>query len=147
MFWDRVVLALLLALLGWMSYKLITRSVLQNAADQTGAVEGYYPGNPAILYFSSVKCSPCEAVQKPVLDQLKARNSRLQLIEIDALKYPEMADRWGILSLPTTFLIDSSGKVRGVNHGVVLEGKIAAQFQALGEEILFGNVQEKLELN
>ena len=41
------------------------------------------------------------------------------MIEIDAIAQSNLADYWGVLSLPTTFIIDSHGRPRKVNHGVV----------------------------
>ncbi len=57
----------------------------------------------------------------------------LQLIEIDVTIQPNLADAWGVLSLPTTFIIDSIGQPRGVNHGVAMEEKLLAQLEKIGE--------------
>jgi len=57
----------------------------------------------------------------------------IQLIEIDVTDQPNLTDAWGVLSLPTTFIIDSIGKPRGMNHGVATEEKLIAQLEKIGE--------------
>ena len=41
------------------------------------------------------------------------------MIRVDATEDPEAARRWGVMSVPTTFVIDRQGKPRGVYNGVV----------------------------
>lgn len=92
-----------------------------------GAI-GYRPGVPAILYFTAPDCAPCESIQKPALNRLGDRLSgRLQILEVDASRKTRLADAWGVLTVPTTFVIDASGRPRRVNHGPTLEHKLMAQ--------------------
>jgi len=42
----------------------------------------------------------------------------VQVIEVNALNQPDAADRWGVLSIPTTFVLDGRGALREVNRGV-----------------------------
>ena len=51
----------------------------------------------------------------------------LQVLEMDATQEPDLASSWGVLSVPTTFLIDSRGKLRHVNHGVASAEKLLTQ--------------------
>lgn len=95
---------------------------------------GYRPGHPAVLYFTSPDCAPCESVQRPALDRLAEHfDGRLLVLEVDATRQSRLADGWGVLSVPTTFLIDSNGRVRRVNHGPTREGALLAQFNEIGE--------------
>jgi thiol-disulfide isomerase/thioredoxin len=89
---------------------------------------GYRPGVPAILYFTAPDCAPCETLQKPALGRLADRlGSKLQILEVDASVKNRVADAWGVLAVPTTFVIDASGRPRRVNHGPTLEHKLMAQ--------------------
>lgn len=56
---------------------------------------------------------------------------KIQVVEIDASNQPEVARQWGVLSVPTTFVIDKKGKARFVNHGVTRADKLLHQIGQL----------------
>jgi thioredoxin 1 len=88
------------------------------------------PGVPAIVYFTSPNCAPCQFQQKPALARLQADlGDGLQVIEVDALAQTEAAARWGVLSVPATFVLDRTGHPRDVNFGVAGVDKLKAQLQ------------------
>lgn len=89
-------------------------------------------GIPAVVYFWSEACGPCKAVQSPALKQLHAKlgPESIQVIEINALENPDIADAWGVLSLPTTFIVDGTGQPRHVNHGVARAEQLERQLLA-----------------
>ena len=53
----------------------------------------------------------------------------MQIIEIDATQEPELARDWGVLSVPTTFLLDAHGVARHVNHGATTAEKLLEQMR------------------
>jgi hypothetical protein len=57
----------------------------------------------------------------------------IQIIEVNAKAREDLAREWGVLSLPTTFILDSQGRPRGINHGVAGARKLAQQLEAIGE--------------
>lgn len=131
---ERLALTLLFVGLGWLAYRTISGYIVHRNAGIALRLDGYHPGRPAILYFTAPGCGPCETIQRPALLELEARSSgRVQVIEVDAIEHPELADAWGVLTVPTTFVIDSFGRPRGVNHGVARIGKLAHQLAAVGE--------------
>jgi len=90
------------------------------------------PGIPAILYFTSPDCAPCLTQQKPALRALQdTLGDGLQVIEVNALEDRQAADRWGVLSVPTTFVLDRQGQPREVNYGVARAEKLKQQLQAM----------------
>jgi len=87
-------------------------------------------GKPVLLYFTTPTCAPCKTVQRPAIHRLQElAGDRLQIVEIDASLQPEVASQWGVLSVPTTFIIDATGAPRYVNHGVTSAEKLLDQFQ------------------
>ncbi|RPI94603.1 MAG: thioredoxin [Chloroflexi bacterium] len=90
------------------------------------------PGIPAILYFTSPTCVPCKTQQRPAIQRLLSElGDRVQVIEVDALEQPDAADRWGVLSIPTTFILDRQGQPRTVNYGVTRADKLKHQLLGL----------------
>lgn len=84
-----------------------------------------------LVYFTSPDCVPCRAVQEPAIDQVQAQlGSQLEVVQIDATAQPELADRWGVLSVPTTFLV-RAGQIRQVNRGVVRAEQLRRQIDSL----------------
>jgi thiol-disulfide isomerase/thioredoxin len=126
----RAILALGIALFGLGIYAVINRVILRRAAKNFLGLEEYIPGSPAVLYFTMEGCVPCKTTQRPALDRLsEIIGEKIQIIWVDALERPDLAESWGVLSVPTTFIIDSDGQPRRVNHGVALAEKLLAQLE------------------
>jgi len=131
---DRLVLALALLLLGYLAYRGYGWAVLRRRARYGLGIDEYRPGRPAILYFTDPGCAPCLSVQDPALQEVGALYGEgLQIIKVQALERPDLTDGWGVLSLPTTFIIDSGGRPRGVNHGVARAPRLLDQLATIGE--------------
>jgi thiol-disulfide isomerase/thioredoxin len=121
--WALGIAGILLAAF-WLVNKLI---LARNHGNQMG-LESLHPGIPAILYFTTPDCAPCKTMQRPALQRLQAQlGDGLQVIEVDAAAQPNLADYWGVLSVPTTFIIDEHGEARRVNHGVASTDKLLSQ--------------------
>jgi hypothetical protein len=70
--------------------------------------------------------------QRPAIQRLLSEmGDGVQVIEVDALEQPEAADRWGVLSIPTTFILDRQGQPREINYGVARAEKLKHQLQGL----------------
>lgn len=84
-----------------------------------------------ILAFSSEDCSPCHTLQRPALDRLLGeREGQVSVVEIDAPTSPELTRRYAVLTVPTTVVLDASGKAHAVNYGFAPAGKLLAQVDA-----------------
>lgn len=133
---NELILRLLWALaiigLGLGVYLLVNRLILQRSHGLTYDLEGFKPGRPGILYFTTPDCAPCKTIQRPALQQVRSQlGEGLQIIEIDATDRPEIASQWNVLSVPTTFVIDAKGQPRHVNHGATRAEKLLQQIQAI----------------
>lgn len=111
-------------------YWLANRVILRRVRGKRLGLESVRPDIPAILYFTTPTCAPCKTVQRPALGRLKERlGDCLQVIEVDTSSRPDLADYWGVLSVPTTFVIDSQGRARRVNHGVASAERLLRQIE------------------
>ncbi len=113
--------------LGWIAFNRL--SVRRLARLTTGhdtatpidsILNGLAAGVPTIIYFTTPFCEPCRTLQRPTLNQLQAElgADNVQIVQIDATEQPDAADRWGVFSAPTTFILDAAWTPRGVNRGV-----------------------------
>lgn len=127
----RASLALGFVLVGVFSYWVINAIILRRLRKPASGIEDMVPGTPVILYFTTPDCQPCATQQRPALMSLSEElGAQVQIFQVDATQRPELADYWGVLSVPTTFIIDSNGQPRGVNHGVASAEKLRRQLEA-----------------
>jgi len=116
-------------ILGGFSLYLVYNWTLKNRASNLLADLGpIRPGAFLLVYFTTPTCVPCKTVQRPAIQKISEMlGNTLQVLEIDATQQPDLASRWGVLSVPTTFLIDPRGQVRYVNHGVTRAEQLLIQ--------------------
>ena len=125
----RLLIALLILLSGVLLYRGINSLTLRRARVRVPGLERLRPGVPVLLYFTTSTCAPCKTIQRPAIQRLQERiGEQLEVVEVDASSQPELASQWGVLSVPTTFIIDAQGKPRYVNHGVAPLDKLQRQF-------------------
>lgn len=119
---ERLIIALLIAALGILTWYAYNRWSLRRITAQAAIdplLAGLQPGIPTIVYFTTPFCAPCRTVQKPTLTQLQAElGAAIQIVQIDATEDPASADRWGVFSAPTTFVLDANHQPRYINRGV-----------------------------
>lgn len=86
-------------------------------------------GIATIVYFTTPMCIPCKTQQQPALRKLQTElgDNAIQIIEIDATEDMSAAERWGVLSAPTTFVLDETFQPVHINHGVADVNKLKQQ--------------------
>ncbi len=132
----RALLAAALIALGIAAYWAWNRIQLRRLGQARGTVlrglESTRPGVAAVLYFTTPDCLVCRTAQKPALQRLEADLGAggVQIVEIDATVDTAVADYWGVLSVPTTFVIDAQGTPRSINHGLTSKEKLQRQIEA-----------------
>ena len=121
---ERLALALILMSVGFAAWRLFTRGQLARAARLGAArdplLHGVPDGVPAILYFTTPTCAPCRLQQTPALERLKGElGDAVHVVRVDATEQPDAASRWGVVSVPTLFVLGRDGAARHVHNGVV----------------------------
>lgn len=136
----RLALAVAIILAGLLLYRAVNLLTLARARSQARLAAparaahpaGARPAAATLLYFTTPTCAPCKTVQRPAIQRLREWvGDDIQVIEIDASEQPDLAGRWGVMSVPTTFVLDASGAPRYVNHGVAPADKLLRQIEAL----------------
>lgn len=131
---ERLLIVLLLAGTAYITYRLFTRRQLGRAsatATTDVLLHGIRRDVATIVYFTTPDCAPCRLQQTPTLNRLQEElGDALQVIRVDATQDPEAAQRWGVMTVPTTFILDKSGQPRHVHNGVVDAATLKRELQA-----------------
>ena len=119
--------------IGLALYWLVSKAILKRGQLASSRIPNFHKGVPTILYFTTPDCAPCKTVQRPALEKLQSQlgADHLQVLEVNAEEKPELAQEWGVLSVPTTFILDFEGHPRHVNHGVTREDRLLRQLNGL----------------
>lgn len=127
-------LAIAIIIVGIFGYWLINQRLLVRARSNIFTLFHQLPNKPVIVYFTTPDCAPCKTVQRPALSRVsQLLGDSLEVVEIDATQRPDLAKQWGVMSVPTTFLLDARGEARYVNNGVTRAEKLMEQLQTLSD--------------
>lgn len=85
-------------------------------------------GRPTILYFHGDRCSDC-VVQERELDALLSAHPEIA-IRADHAPSP-LSARFGVLTVPTTVVLDGGGKAHAVNYGLARGDTLRRQLATL----------------
>ena len=91
---------------------LVATPTMQHDVDTT-------PNSPiSILAFSSDDCRQCHQLQTPALKRVvEVRGELVSIVEVDAPTSPELTERYQVLTVPTTIVLDANGRAYAVNYG------------------------------
>lgn len=132
---ERLLIAAGIMTLGVVAWIILNRLNLRRIGSQANAdslLESLRPGIPVVVYFTTPFCAPCRAQQQPALKALEHEmGDQVQVIKVDAVECPEIADRWGVFSAPTTFVLDGRFQPRHVNRGVATTEILKRQIQTV----------------
>ncbi len=131
-----LVLLLVLAatmLLIWLGRRFVEtrrRRVLNSTPQQN------IPDMPAtavrILAFSSVDCRQCHTLQAPALKRvLENRSDTVTVLTVDAPTAPELTQQYQVLTVPTTVVLDATGKAHAINYGFANTQQLLAQIDEI----------------
>lgn len=85
---------------------------------------------PRIVYFTTQTCVVCKAQQEPAIAAVLERmGTALRIERHDAVAERAEADRYGVLSVPTTAVYDASGDLVTVNRGFAPAALLLSQLR------------------
>ena len=125
-------LAIVIIGLGAFGYWLINQRLLIRARNNIFSLFNTLPNKPVLVYFTTPGCVPCKTIQRPAISRVSnLLGEGLEVVEIDAAERPDLAKAWGVMSVPTTFVLDTRGEARFVNNGVARAEKLLEQIKTL----------------
>ncbi len=125
---ERTLLTFLIFMLGAAVF-LLFRAYHKRRASQWPLPLPAERGKPMLLYFRSDHCSPCitQAHYLRALEQ--SYPGRLAIRAIDVEREVDLAVQYGIVTLPSTLLVDPNGEVQHINYGLTGATKLAQQLE------------------
>lgn len=128
---ERIVLTTLIIVGFMVAYRVWNWLQMQRITQTDPLLVNFESGKPGVILFTADHCAPCKFQQRPALQRLKAETQELQVIEVDVEANPEAAQRWGVMSLPTTYVLDKAGQPKAINHGVTSTEKLKQQLESI----------------
>jgi thiol-disulfide isomerase/thioredoxin len=97
--------------LGAFAYWLINQRLLLRARHNISTLINTLPNKPVLVYFTTPDCAPCKTVQRPAIDRVSnLLGEKLEVVEVNA--YERLSCKTsGVMSVPTTFVIDAARAV------------------------------------
>jgi thioredoxin len=88
---------------------------MRAVTDESFESEVLEAGRPVVVDFWAPWCGPCKAIE-PALDELAEETDKVDFVKLDIDENPSIADRYGVLSLPTVILF-ADGEPRATVYG------------------------------
>lgn len=109
----------------WRYYQ--SRKLTQLASvDLPDALAGRLQPGPTVLYFTGAHCAQCRLQQTPILRQL-VDAVKINLHTVDAVQEDTIARFYGVMTLPTTVLLDHRHTPKVINHGLASLAQLRQQ--------------------
>lgn len=84
---------------------------------------------PRIVYFTTRTCVVCRAQQEPAMEALRRQVPDVRIDRHDAVVERQLADDFGVLSVPTTAVYDRNGQLVTINRGFAPAAVLYAQIE------------------
>ena len=127
---NRALIAL--TIIGVLFLLLKLMRVRQLSSAQRAATSTTKSNESQLLYFSSAVCAQCLG-QEEILNQVfaDAEYQGIILKKFSIEDAPELVQRWGVKTIPTTILLSNTAQVVEFNNGLISSSDLLSQLQRL----------------
>lgn len=129
---ERLLISVVVFMVAYLIFTALKRRQLRHAQSAAANLQ-VATEFPTILYFSARSCQQCHSLQRPLLEEVQKElraeqpNGGLRLITYSVEENPDVAQQWGIRTVPTTIIIDAEGNVLHMNNGLASKTKLLLQ--------------------
>jgi len=103
---------------------------------------------PRIVYFTTQTCVVCKAQQEPAITAVLQRmGSTLRIERHDAVEERAIADRYGVLTVPTTAVYNGAGELVTVNRGFAPAALLLSQLRGESPSFEGGSAMHSEPIN
>ena len=124
-----IVLTAVLLARAWTDRRVRT---LQQTAPDWAAIGAQPDGRRTLIAFSTPSCAACHQAQSPAIDLVREQlgDDALRVIRVDAASQPRAARAFGILTVPSTVVVDAGGQhIVAVNQGFAPSARLVQQLR------------------
>jgi thioredoxin-like negative regulator of GroEL len=96
--------------------------------------EIFKTGKPVLLYFWTSDCAQCKPQERQIekaITGLRQSGKILRVQKYNAFEELKLAKEMQVMTVPTTVLLDSQGKIAAWNPGLTTSRKIVEQYQTI----------------
>lgn len=130
---NRLIIIITFCITIYIIYRIVIKWQISKAGklkDKDPLLTGVNLAIPTIVYFTTPMCVLCRTTQFPAIERLQKILELVNIVKIDATVDTDSSSRWGVMSVPTTFILDKTGNPVKVNNGFVDENVLSNQLKA-----------------
>ena len=136
----RLIILVVICLLGsiaiWIGRTIVARRRSQALAaapfTASSSSEAESTQQVRILAFSSEDCRQCHTLQEPALERLLNHyGEQVAVVNVDAVTQHDLTERYKVLTVPTTVVLDPAGNAHAVNYGFANTQRLQEQVNAV----------------